>query len=118
MKNNIKKLTLGQIRFLKKKYESVTFNSDFHLVYETQIPNTGIVLLNGEINLIRKKKSQTLAIPGIMLGVYELLNNIPVGHGCKVMENSELIMLQKSDILEALNDEESKLYEIIKENVS
>lgn len=118
MKNNFKKLTLSQIKFLKKKFESIIFNSDFNLIYETQIPNTGIVLLSGELNLLRKKKKESVIVPGAMLGVHELLHNIPSSHGCMVLGNSELIMLQKSDILEAITDEESKLYEIIKENVS
>jgi hypothetical protein len=118
MKKNIKKLTPSQIKFLKKKFTPIKFNTDFHLVYEQHIPNTGIVLLKGEINLVRKKKTESIVLPGIMLGVHELLNNIPAGHGCQVQGNTELIMLHKSDILEALTDEESSLYKIIKEQVS
>jgi hypothetical protein len=52
-----------------------------------------------------------------MLGVYELLNNRPVELGCKVKSNSEIIMIQKSDLMDALADEKSELYAIIKENI-
>ncbi len=117
MKKNIKKLTSKQIKFLRNKFPSLKFNSDFNLVYETQIPNTGIVLLDGELNLVRRKKTQSIVGHGLMLGVHELLNNIPVMHGCMVVGNTELIMLQKSDILEALSDQDSKLYAIIKEAI-
>ena len=118
MNEKIKKLSSEQIKFLKKKFQSLKFNNDFNLVYESQVPNTGIVLIDGEINLIRKKKSLSLNKPGIMLGVYELLNNLPTAHGCMVLGNTELIMIQKSDLMEALSDKDSELYHIIKEDIS
>lgn len=118
MKNNIKKLSKQEIKSLKKQFQTLKFNNDFNLVYESQVPNTGIVLLNGELALFKKKKLQSTVKPGNMLGVYELLNNEPVEHGCMVIGNSELIMIQKSDILAALDDKESELYGILKENIS
>lgn len=118
MNNKIKKLTQLQIKNLKKQFQSLKFSNDFDLVYESQVPNTGIVLLNGELALFQKKKIKSMIKPGNMLGVYELLNNEPVSHGCKVIGNSELIMIQKSDILDALSDEESDLYAILKDNIN
>ena len=55
---------------------------------------------------------------GGMIGVYNLINNNPSSVTCKVQGDSELIMLQKSQILEALNDEKSELYAIIKEELT
>lgn len=118
MKENIKKLTAQQIKFLRKQFNSLVFNSNFDLVYESQVPNTGIVLLNGEIALYRKKKVKAIVTPGHMLGVCKLLNNEPAQHDYKVSQNSELIMLQKSDILEAIDNQDSELYAIIKETIS
>lgn len=117
MKNKIKKLTSSEIKLLKKQYQSLTFQGGCDLVYETQIPNTGIVLINGELALFRKKKLKTKVQPGSLLGVHELVHNIPVEHSCKVLGNSELIMIQKSDIIEALSDESSDLYCIIKDSL-
>jgi CRP-like cAMP-binding protein len=118
MNNTIIKLTKHEIKILKKKFQSLKFNNDFNLVYESQVPNTGFVLLNGELEIFKKKKVFSTVKPGNMLGVYELLNNAPVDHGCKVMGNSELIMIQKSDILAALDDKNSELYDILTKDIA
>ena len=118
MIGNIKKLTNEEIKTLKTKFQLLKFNSDFNLVYESQIPNTGIVLVSGELALLKKKKIRSTIEPGSMLGVYELLNNCPTDHGCMVFGNTELIMIQKSDILAALEDKGSDIYEILKEKIS
>jgi CRP-like cAMP-binding protein len=117
MKKNIKRLSSRELMTLKSKFLPLKFHSDFDLVYESHIPNTGFVLLNGEINLMKKKKTKEVIGPGNMLGVYELLNDHPADLGCKVKRNSELLLIQKSDLMEALADTESDLYAIIKENI-
>ena len=117
MNEKIKVLSTKQIKFLKKKFEPIRFNADFHLVYEFQVPNTGIVLLTGELSFFRKKKVQSLIKSGAIFGVYELINNVPMVHGCRVLGNSELILLHKSDLLAAMTDKNSELFEIIKDHI-
>lgn len=114
MKKLIKRLTKKEIDFLKEKFQSLKFNNDFQLVYESQVPNTGIVLIEGTMALLKKKKVQETLLPGSMVGVKELIHNEPLPLGCKIMGNSELIMLQKSEILEAINDKDNELYAIIR----
>lgn len=118
MKKRIRKLTEKEINTLRDRYESLKFNNDVELVYETQVPNTGIVLIEGQIALLKRKKVQSTLGPGSLIGVRNLVNNEPTQVSAKVMGNSELIMLNKSEILEALNDKDSDLYAIIKEEVS
>jgi signal-transduction protein with cAMP-binding, CBS, and nucleotidyltransferase domain len=117
MKDSIIKLTAHQLRSLKRQFQLLKFNNDFNLVYESQIPNTGIVLINGELTLFQKKKIFTKIKPGNMLGLRELINNETVDTGCMVMGNSELILIQKSDILYALSNTKSELYAIFKEHI-
>ncbi len=117
MKDGIIKLTLQQIRLLKKQFQPLIFNNDFNLVYESHVPNTGIVLINGELALLQKKKIFTTIKPGNMLGVRELINNKPVETGCMVMGKSELILIQKTDLLDALADNKSELYAILKGHI-
>lgn len=117
MIKHLKKLSREEISILKKQFQSLVFNCDFDLVYEAQVPNTGIVLLEGELSLYKRKKLKSHILPGSMLGVYELLNNRPTDLNCKVLSPSELILIQKSDILDALSDKTSELYAIIKENI-
>jgi hypothetical protein len=39
-------------------------------------------------------------------------------HGCLVVGNSELIMIQKSDLIEAMESKNCELFEIIKEHLA
>jgi len=117
MKKKIKKLSTEEIQKLRERYNSLKFENSFDLVYESQIPNTGIVLLEGQIALLKRKKIHSTLGPGTLLGVTNMINNEPSPVGCKVLGNSELIMLNKSEILEALNDKDPELYAIIKESV-
>lgn len=103
---------------IRDNYDSFTFKNECDLVYEQQIPNTGIVLIKGQLTLLKKKKIEKEITAGGMIGVYNLINNNPSSVTCKVQGDSELIMLQKSQILEALNDEKSELYAIIKEELT
>jgi CRP-like cAMP-binding protein len=118
MKNRIRKLTAKEIEILRDRYSSLKFNNDTDLVYESQIPNTGIVLLEGQIALMKRKKVHATVEPGCVIGIHNLIYNEPSQLACKVMSNSELIMLNKSEILEALSDKESELYAIIKDDIA
>lgn len=117
MKNKLKKLTSQEIKLLKKHFKILKFNSAFDLVYESQIPNTAIVFLNGELALFKKKKIKFSVRPGTMLGLHSMLNNEPSKHACRVKENSQLIIIHKSDIVEALKDKNSALYDILKQDI-
>jgi len=64
------------------------------LLYEQQVPNTGIVLIKGQLTLLKKKKIEKEISAGGMIGVYNLINNNPSSVTCKVQGDSELIMLQ------------------------
>lgn len=112
MKTKMKILNTEEIELLKKHFSPLKFNSPFNLVYEQQIPNTGVVLLSGKIELYKKNKIETIQ-PGTMLGVHQILNDEPVKQGCKIKENTEVLLLEKSDILklgEKTEDQVSKIF--------
>lgn len=108
----MKKLTNEEIEVLKKHFSTLKFSSPFNLVYEAQVPNTGVVLLSGEIELFRKNKKETIP-PGTLLGVHQLLNDEPVKQGCKIKENTEVLLLEKSDILRHTEDKKSEISAIL-----
>ncbi len=114
MKKKLKKLTADQLSALKSQFSSLLFSNPFHLVYENQIPNTGVILIDGEAHLTRRNKGLLRLEPGSMVGVHELVHNEPVKYGCQIKENAEVILLQKSDVLNALSDEESLLHQVMK----
>ena len=118
MKKNMKKLSVKDLNILKAKFETLTFNTAFDLVYEKQVPNTGVVLLGGELELLRHKQVQARISPGCILGLQQMVNNEPVKLGCKVKENSVLIMIQKSDIMEALENSSSDLHRIFSDGIT
>lgn len=109
----MKKLSTKDLDILKACFESVTFENSFVLVYEKQVPNTGVVLLDGELQLFRNKQQVTERIePGYIVGLQQMINNETVKYGCKVKENSKLIILRKAEIKEALENKNSDLHRI------
>jgi signal-transduction protein with cAMP-binding, CBS, and nucleotidyltransferase domain len=114
----MKKLSLNDLNILKASFEPLIFKNAFDLVYEKQIPNTGVVFLGGALELLRNKQVVDQIQPGCILGIHHLVHNEPVKLGWKVKENSVLIMLQKSDIFEALKNHSSDLHRIFSDGMT
>lgn len=108
----MKMLTAKELKLLKQNFEPVTFNNFFILVHEKQVPSTCIILLNGKLEFLKHKKVEKFIEPGILLGVSHLIHNNPVKFDWKITDGSEVILIQKTDILEILEDKESDLYPI------
>jgi len=107
MKKKFKILSSDEMDVLKARFDTFTFNRDTDLVYENQIPNTGVVLVDGELNLFKRSKILEKINSSVALGVYQLVNDEPVKIGIKVKSPSEVILLNKSEIREILNQEEN-----------
>ena len=115
MKKNMSKLTDQQISILKENHEIHSFQNDCDLVYEKQIPNAGIALIDGEIELTKKSKTLEKITSGSLLGVHHLIYQEPTKLGCKVKKDSKIILLGKSEILDSLKDTKSKLFLLLKD---
>lgn len=113
MSKEIIKLTEKEIESLKEVQTPLHFQNDFDLIYESQIPNIGIIFLEGEIKLLKKKKVLDSLPIGSMVGLYHLINNTPLPMGVKIYKNSSILMLEKSTVLEALAVKSGPLYQII-----
>jgi hypothetical protein len=114
MNKKMKLLNSLQMSTLKKKFGVLHFRYEFDLIYENQIPNTGIALVNGEIILNKKSKTVMKIKPGFLMGIHELINSEMVKLGCKVSADSEIIIINKSDILSAFEDDETEIMEILR----
>lgn len=110
MKDQIQKLDETKLELLKNQFEPMKFHSEFDLIYEKQIPNTAIILISGELKLLKRKKILELKLPGISLGIKNILDNIPFRFNCRVLEGTELILIPKSDLIRILNERNSPLY--------
>jgi signal-transduction protein with cAMP-binding, CBS, and nucleotidyltransferase domain len=102
------------VQLLKQTFEVLHFTHDFDVVYEHQIPNTGVILLEGEIELTKRSKVLKKILPFTLLGIHYLLNNKQVSMGCKVKKDSTIIMIGKSELMSILEDSQSKLFNIFK----
>lgn len=107
MNNNTKFLTAEDIKNLDRHCQKVKFPKTFHLVYKSQVPNAAFILLNGHIVLFKNKHVINITERGAILGVHELMNNKPSFFSCKIIEESELMMVNKSDLVDAIDNEHS-----------
>lgn len=99
MMDKLTPISFNDIEILKKDFEVLTFTNDFELVYENQIPCTGIALIEGHIEIFKDSKIISVVDAPNLFGIIELLGGIPVKYGCRVKANSKIILLGKSDIL-------------------
>lgn len=99
MMDKLTPLSPTDIEILKKDFEVLTFANDFELVYENQVPCTGIALLEGHIEIFKDSKIISIVDAPNLLGIIQLLGGIPVKYGCRVKAKSKIILLGKSDIL-------------------
>ena len=88
-----------EIELLKKHFDVMTFEHDYQMVFENQIPQVAMVLLNGHFHLKTKKKIIKILDPGILVGTFHLVNDHPVVFGCEIKARSEVIMIHKSELL-------------------
>lgn len=113
MKNETVELNDREIEALKSQFGTVTFQRDMVLTYENQVPNTGVIIIEGEIELIKRNKLLDQLKPGTLIGLHNLVRNIPVKFKYLVKAPSLLIMLPKSEIFLFMNDRKSLLYKIL-----
>lgn len=117
MKQKPLSLSSEHLTELLKSYIPLEFTRDQVLVYSRQIPPAAFILISGGLLLASKEEDIVFNTPGDTIGLYHVLHSVKTKTDCYVLANSRVIMLGKSEILQALNDKESKLYSIIKEVV-
>ncbi len=102
----------GNILILEKSViDEITSHTNIHtyqlqlnLYYEGQIPIVGYLLLEGHIQLLRNKRVKSVLSKGTLFGVHELMTNTPIQHCAEVLPNSKICFLDKSTILEFVNE--------------
>jgi signal-transduction protein with cAMP-binding, CBS, and nucleotidyltransferase domain len=114
MMEKICTLSLIEIDALKKDFEVLTFTNDFDIVYEEQVPCTGIVIIEGQVEFIKNSKVQETLHEGYLIGVYHLINEYPATYGCRIKAKSKIILLGKSDILGLKQTEKSQSHSVLK----
>lgn len=107
-----------------EKLELICTPREFHiatdLYYEGHTPVVAYLILDGKVNLTKRKKIKTIAERGVILGIKELMSHSPCEFGAKVQPNSKICFLDKSTIFEILNcdDQYRPLGEVLSKVVS
>lgn len=94
-------LTKEQIEFFKLFSEVVVFRSPTQIIYSGQIPMAAYLLLEGSITL-RDAQNRKLknCDQGVLLGFTEIYNNTPYKYTAEIHQNSKVLILDRSTILE------------------
>lgn len=114
MKEKVNFLSPDEIEALTKQYDVLTFGHDFDVVYENQIPVTGIALIEGTLEFVKKSKPFYQIAQSCLIGVEDLMRGTPIKHGCRIKGNSKIILIGKSEILALLKNQKSKLFNLVK----
>ncbi len=78
------------------------YNTESEIIYEDHVPTAGYLLLEGEVQFIKRKKIiQTLG-PRTLFGVTELMESSPMKHTVKISEKAKVCILDKSTVKELL----------------
>ncbi|MGE3608306.1 MAG: hypothetical protein AB7I27_01870 [Bacteriovoracaceae bacterium] len=115
MKTKVIKLTKFQLSKIRENFESLKCCKNFYYVYESQTPNFVCVLLEGEMHVIKKRKKIEVINSGNLIGLENLLKNKKFKSDIWVSPNSVLVLLGKTEIIQALKEKQCKLYHLIKE---
>ena len=104
MKNNIiiDILPAKYIENLLSHCKPSTYNTESELIYEGHIPTAGYLLLDGEINFVKRKRVIQTIKSGTLFGVIELMESSPLKYSVKITPNSKVCILDKSTVKELL----------------
>lgn len=113
-KSNAIILEKADITEVKKISPPKKFFINSPLFYEGQVPVVAYLLLNGCIQLLKNNKVKKVLKPGSLIGLNELMTNSPSKLGAEVKAESTLCFLDKSTILEVIEEENSALADLFK----
>ena len=106
------RLSKNEIQAILDHVEPRLYATMTEIIYEGQIPNVGYLVVDGRIDLIKKKRPQSSLMEGQIFGVGELMRNHPFRYTAIIHPGSKVCILDRSTIKELL--EEFKDAEVLK----
>jgi len=113
MKSSIIQLCTDNVAKLRKISVPMKYEVEADLIYEGHTPIVGILLLSGKIKLYRGRRLRQQLDKGHLLGVRELMLNLAFEYTARIIAGSEICYLDRSTMLELLEDEDERLSELI-----
>lgn len=92
-----------------------TFPTSSALFYEGQTPIVAFLLIDGSVQLQKKKKTKKTLTPGSLFGLNELMTNSPSKLSAVVEADSTVCFLDKSTIREVIQEENSPLASFLRD---
>lgn len=114
MKENPIELSAEEITTIINDFGRLRFSNEFDIVYESQVPTAAIILLEGRVDFIKRNKSRGESNCGTLMGIDQLFHDQPVRYGARISAGSELVVIPKSAIMEAVRNESSSLYPVLR----
>ncbi len=96
-------------------FPTKVYKSHSHLFYEGQIPISGYLVLDGSIQISKKKKFKKMLQSGSLIGVAELMNKIPSPISAEVFPNTQVCFLDKSTLIEIYQKADSDIVNLLKQ---
>ncbi len=104
-------LTNDELGVLEGHMRSVSYDTDFSVHYEGQVPYVGHVLYKG-IGHKSKGKKKIGMKEGEVFGIRELLENIPCDRGLIIEKGTQLLAIDKTSLLDILSGRDKKVISI------
>jgi len=71
------------------------FNNRFELIPKGQIPISVLVVLQGDVTMIKDNRTKLILNRGLIFGMNEISSNLPSKWSCIVEKNTELLILER-----------------------
>lgn len=114
IKNAIK-VSREIIEEIKEHCSVKIYNAKSTLFYEGQVPIVAFLVVDGTVNLLKNRKIKSTVRQGCIVGVNELLNNLPYHFEAQIPPHTSLCFLDKSTLKEILSHD-TELAKILSEN--
>lgn len=102
------------IEKITSQFPTKTYKSHSHLFYEGQIPISGYLVLDGSVQISKKKKFKKMLQGGALIGVSELMNKIPSSISAEVFPNTLVCFLDRSTLHEIYQKADTEMLVLLK----
>lgn len=95
-------------------FPTKVYKAQSHLFYEGQIPISGYLVIDGSIQVSKKKKFKKMLQKGSLIGVNELMNKTPIAMSAEVFPNTQVCFLDRTTLMEIESEKDKELSGLLK----
>ena len=103
---------------IRKFVPTKVYSTNCPLFYEGQTPVVAYLVVEGSIHLIKNKKIKSIIKEGNLVGLNELMNNLPSKYSAEALLNTQLCFLDKSTVFEIIEHNNSTLSQKVRNIIS